>query len=565
MHQTFTGTSRRQRQVNLSGRPSNPFASASGKAGPQSAVASAQQDRINRQQQREKLQASSRIQRVWRGHSARRKTFETWRRIWDELEDEDSRAHGTYRTPQDSLSQLNRLLLFYNPQEDVKRLTWYGMRQVATSDAVPCEGEPWPKAYLNLQRACVSALRVRIRPNEEVDKVLLTTLAFATKRSVLDQRDAIAYYEALTALRDIPVDLLQNALIVPLRSSPDAYVGLGVLLSRPLDAQMLALLRSSIDAQALAQALTRLIDTRNNESARSRLWLLGNTIFLAGNIKSEWLTTLVTKLLGSLADEVEFESSPIDLDNILFDRDVLSKASTGLPINIWLHEQISSLINQDSIRNLFVRGSGTTANTRLLAGYALTLLRCFPRRADDIRMWLYLGPTHAAPSNLPATQYFWNAAKTNAVFSTVCQNSRNAVALLKTSETKIEARDDWTVILVFLELYTFLLKIMDDEEFMGSGKKPTAIPLPEVADLVTFLKNLGFTLYFNASELNVGADTNNGAATSPSLSRHFGNAPIKSETSKSTDVVQSLVVAGLPGLTIDYLKGLVTGLLRANI
>lgn len=139
MQPSFTGTSRRQRQVNLSGRPSNPFASTS-KSGPQSAIASAQQDRINRQHQRERLQASSRIQRIWRGHSARRKTFETWRQMWDELEEKDSMRYGAYRTPEESLGQLNRLLLFYNPREDVKRLTWYGLRQMATSDAISCDG-----------------------------------------------------------------------------------------------------------------------------------------------------------------------------------------------------------------------------------------------------------------------------------------------------------------------------------------------------------------------------------------------------------------------------------------
>ena len=571
MYQNFTGNSRRTRQVNLSGRPTNPFASSSSpSAGPQSAIASAQQDRIKRQQQRERLQASSRIQRVWRGHSARRKTFGSWRQAWDELEEKDSvkQRGGAYASVDESLRQLTRLLLFYSPREDSKRLTWYGMRQMATNDEIRCEGGPWPKAYLKLERACVSALRARTQVDAEMDKNTLIIMAFAARRTQVGQRDAVVYYETLTALRDAPMEPLQHALLAPLQSSPEAYGGLAVLLSRPLNQEMLNLLRASIDPLALAQALATLQDQRAMGTPRSKLWLLGNTIYLASGAKSEPLTTTIARLLGSLADEVEFESTPIELDNISFDRDVLSKIFSGLPLNTFLHEQTSSLINQESIRNLLVRHSdgrnGTSngvVNAQLLAGYALTLLRCFPGHADDIRMWLYLGPTQST-SNMPATQYFWSSAKTTQVFSTIHQNSRSVVPLIKAPASS-EMRDDWTVILVFLELYTFLLKIMDDEEFVGSGRRPSAIPLAEVGDLVTFLKNLGFALYFNAADLNSTGEIPARDVGTSNLGRHFGSISENIKQTPGAAENKPLVVAGLPGLTIDYLKGLITGLLRA--
>ncbi|KAF2479184.1 hypothetical protein BDY17DRAFT_305131, partial [Neohortaea acidophila] len=567
-HPIFTGSSRRQRQVNLSGRPTNPFASASShSSGPQAAIASAQQDRIARQQQRERLHASSRIQRVWRGHSTRRKTFRAWRQLWDQREEEATAAnHGAYQSAEETLTQLSRLLLFYTPREDVKRLSWYGSRQMATDAAVACQGGRWPKAYLGLLRACISALRERTSADPETDKMLLVISAFASRRTVVDRRDAISYYDALTKLRDVPSEIFQQALIAPLQNSPEAYTGLAVLLSRPLASEMLTLLRASVDATALTHALARTKDPKTRASPQSNLWLLGNTIYIAGASPTEALIATVARLLGSLAEDVDFESTAIDLDNVSFDRDVLSKISTGLPLNTYLHEQVNSLIDQHSIRNLLVRSSGThdndTVNAQLLAGYALTLLRCFPRRADDIRMWLYLGPTNSTTSNTPATQYFWNSARSTPVFSTVWGNSRSVVALL-TSEPTSEVRDQWTVILVFLELYTFLLKIMDDEEFMGTGKRTAAIPLSQVAELVTFLKNLGFTLYFNASDLNTAGGAGAGDTASIDLSRHFGNAPNKADSARSNDATNPLVVAGLSGLTVDYLKGLVTGLLRA--
>ncbi len=400
------------------------------------------------------------------------------------------------------------------------------------------------------------------------------TVAFAARRTQLGQADAVGYYETLTQLKNAPVELLQSALLAPLQSSSEAYAGLAVLLSRPLETGMLSLLKASIDSNALIRALAAIQEQRNI-TTRARLWLLGNTIYLAYNATAnDHFTTSIARLLGSLAEQVDFEAAAVEMDNQSFDRDILAKVGSGLPLNTFLHQQMSLLINQNSIRNILahdqtnVNGvNNSSASTQLLASYALTLLRCFPMKADDIRMWLYLGPTDQSTSgntNVPATQYFWNAAKTSAVFATVRKNSRSVLPLIKSSTLTADTRDDWTVILVFLELYTFLLKIMDDEEFVGSGKRPSAIPLTDVADLVTFLKNLGFVLYFNAADLNSDDSAAGGRdAGSLSLSRHFGcSIPSVSNSTREAES-RAIVVAGLPGLTIDYMKGLVTGLLRA--
>ena len=74
---------------------------------------------------------------------------------------------------------------------------------------------------------------------------------------------------------------------------------------------------------------------------------------------------------------------------------------------------MAKLINQESIRNLLVRDTDASS-AQLFANLALTLLRCYPRKADDIRMWLYLGPT--ITNDTPATQYFWRAMKNTTVY-----------------------------------------------------------------------------------------------------------------------------------------------------
>lgn len=376
------------------------------------------------------------------------------------------------------------------------------------------------------------------------------------------KEDAVMYYETLTSLKDVSEDAVQNALIAPLEDE-GAYAGLAVLLGRPLNQQMLSLLQSAVNQSILLQALSQTEDL--HRSARSRLWLLGNLNALCGSIG---ITTTIARLLGSLADAVDFESPPLEMDNITFDRDILSKTDIDLPLNTYLHEQTSSLVNQESVRNLLVRNNTadkpyepndqSTANAQLYANYALTLLRCFPRKADDIRMWLYLGPTKS--HEIPATRFFWNAAKATSIFSVVSKDSRAVVPLLRSSHAASQ-KEDWTVILIFLELYTFLLKIMDDEEFMGksTGSPQSAIPIEDVAMLVTFLKNLGFTLYFNVAELHEQSAPS--SRDIGSLSSHFGGR----DTFRSSidEEAKPLTLAAMPGMTADYLKGIATGLLRS--
>jgi len=87
MFTTFSGSSRRPRQVNLSGQNTNPFAARAGTpgtaSGTQQAIAAAQHERQLRQQERDRASAARRIQRVWRGHKVRLELAESRRKQWD--------------------------------------------------------------------------------------------------------------------------------------------------------------------------------------------------------------------------------------------------------------------------------------------------------------------------------------------------------------------------------------------------------------------------------------------------------------------------------------------------
>lgn len=89
MFSTFTGSSRRPRNVNLSGQTGNPFANTSWTPSAVSnatkTVSDAQADREKRQAERQRVKAAGKIQRTWRGHRARRDVRETHRADFDQL------------------------------------------------------------------------------------------------------------------------------------------------------------------------------------------------------------------------------------------------------------------------------------------------------------------------------------------------------------------------------------------------------------------------------------------------------------------------------------------------
>jgi ubiquitin-protein ligase E3 C len=90
MFPSFTGSSRKTRNVNLSGqRAENPFTStgwSSGSpVGASRTVAQAQASRHQRHQEREKIKAVQRLQRAWRGHRVRRQLQDLRRQLLDQL------------------------------------------------------------------------------------------------------------------------------------------------------------------------------------------------------------------------------------------------------------------------------------------------------------------------------------------------------------------------------------------------------------------------------------------------------------------------------------------------
>lgn len=127
MFSTFTGNSRRPRNVNLSGGAGNPFANTSWSPSVASnttkTISDAQADRERRQAERQRLKAAGTIQRSWRGHKDRTLVANRRRAVFDELYKSNTISGDSQKLQ----TAFGLLLGFYrsNNSDDVERLFRY--------------------------------------------------------------------------------------------------------------------------------------------------------------------------------------------------------------------------------------------------------------------------------------------------------------------------------------------------------------------------------------------------------------------------------------------------------
>ena len=188
MFPSFTGSARPKRQVNLSGRNSNPFAAHSGtrtSSSPQTAqnaLAQAQQERILRQQERERPPAAIMIQKTWRGFRDRKELRETWRHAWDLREGWGQGNTGVpYQSEEECLGQLRLISQFASPfsVEDGKRLQHFARRYSETVQLMPSAlvSNAWSAPLRNLASIVVRTLKFRTQPTRD------TTSTFALENA----------------------------------------------------------------------------------------------------------------------------------------------------------------------------------------------------------------------------------------------------------------------------------------------------------------------------------------------------------------------------------------------
>ncbi|KAJ6036440.1 hypothetical protein N7540_000719 [Penicillium herquei] len=565
-----------------------------------------------------------------------------------------------YATANECLNQLRLLIQFMSAKDNRARIKWDSLRLVYFVNAlqqtfhslpsIATEGE-WTKLLRRLALVMLSILKNSLDPAVPNDVVepLLEGLVFLIqliptqmalisdvyfKTMALLTINSSAYISPDPEGPCIDPQHLKNAIFALLEPiTSETLMAYGSFAHHYLKVPDLELylgrlddLANRMNCRILSLAVSSLLDPetakpKTLDEVKTRIWLLAYVIFfhryaLGGqvsapdleflNLVSELLTFTVTYIAqGIEADEPHGIDSPPRAE----------------PLHPFVKDQVTSLVDQSSITALLsptktsnlrpgssdgYQGMNSNENVyaeiqaHVLATYGLNLLRLFPRRADDIRMWLYLASAPSdekiiekGKSRLPAVKYFWRATRSNIIYTSIFTNPAAALQLLQKPEPAREydlrrklsrhtddqtQRDEtWKPILLFFELYTFLLKVMDDEEFFSgtssftlsdgdnvSWTRASALSLEDVKELTVFLKNLAFTLYWNAADL-----TEEEEPRPANLSTYFSATTQASEPyppfsgSKEPHAPsQTRYLPGITGVPIDYFKGLVTGLLR---
>lgn len=127
MFSTFTGSSKRPRNVNLSGQVSNPFSNTSWSPSVVSnatkTVSDAQADRERRQAERQRLKAAAKIQKTWRGYRTRSSLKELQRAEFDDIYKSSTESSATGRVA----LAFKPILSFFTARraDDLRRLSHF--------------------------------------------------------------------------------------------------------------------------------------------------------------------------------------------------------------------------------------------------------------------------------------------------------------------------------------------------------------------------------------------------------------------------------------------------------
>lgn len=268
----------------------------------------------------------------------------------------------------------------------------------------------------------------------------------------------------------------------------------------------------------------------------------------AADLPYQQYLRVVSKLLSSLSPRVNMDS-----------------VDDEVPLEPFLRKQLWLLRRDDHLKSLLSRMSSLHANAAEVASlHVLALLKFFPQQADEIRMKLCLQAARGKTKDgqiysIPALAWFWQASLSagsdDRIVSQIQSHPHAAVRLLNDSSGR--SQDGWRIILCFLELYTFITKVTDDDEFLAGNNNMSykTLPLQDIRQLSKFLMNLGFAMSFYASEIL-------GGGTRPDvegLRARFSS--IRAGQSSTDDQLVSTQMIAVGGVEIEYFKNVVTGLL----
>ncbi|KAK0709499.1 hypothetical protein B0T26DRAFT_408047 [Lasiosphaeria miniovina] len=612
MFPTFTGNSRRARNVNLSGqRTANPFTNPSwggpstAAAGASKSVALAQAERQQRQHERDRLKAALRIQKTWRGHCVRWSLRASRRQALDRLYDGQDAVDAQQR----SVRALPLVLAVNGgvSPEDHRRLVWVAQDLLRSNFSAFVSGAVHFTRLNKLARLLIASLEGSdVATTLPQTQVLLETLNGILKIRPRSIEPVLGRYCRVLGECGRHVspespsrDLLRAIVVAPLIATgvPASFTSAAYhefalsFLTQPdlvlFEADVGSFV-ADVDTDCLSESLLNNppAEPKTPKSYLTILWLLAHLVALQ---KAKRQHTWNPKFLKALYLLLSLSSTRIRAGSRA--PDSRGSRETRKPEDMfhnalppYILNKLSSLIDKDEISSLldmFTLSSSEFEDASFLAGYILTLIYCFPTLSDDIRMRLYLVDMSTRRGSLPALKFFWNAMSQTSIFSTIVSNEEATLNVLRQKSNSLESsaaktdsqwHREWRTILLFLELYVFILRLTDDDDFfsglnsqasVGSTAlrlRSSTLSLEELKRLTRFLKHLSFTLYYSAAELLEAAA---GPTRNLSGLDDFLASPVRRSNSVDVGRVQKVSTFVITaGIDFDAFRSLVTAAMR---
>lgn len=366
MFPTFSGNSRRPRNVNMSGQKNlNPFAATSwspnNSSNASKTVADAQAERNKRQHEREKLKAAQSIQKTWRGHASRTCLKDKRRETLDALYNDSSRTDPRTRAAE----ALPLVVAALDPRipDDRIRLERFS-QDLLQSDCslVKSEETASSSQIRRLTRQLLVLLQSSgyaqvPRSNLEVVIQILST-RFDSARDSLDSLfETIANYCRNEEITDAEsLSLLEQAILVPIAQDRDRQASNAFalcFLTQPnleLFERNVGAFAERIDTEKVSAGIVEAYTAgwASNQQTDARLWLLAHFIAL-GNATRD--SSLGPSYLHALY--IQLSSLHIELKKYHIGHTTTDSTKKRLPS--FIEKSIQSLVEKDEITHVLER------------------------------------------------------------------------------------------------------------------------------------------------------------------------------------------------------------------
>ncbi|KAL6918020.1 hypothetical protein ACHAPO_000171 [Fusarium lateritium] len=609
MFSTFTGNSRRPRNVNLSGSTGNPFAntswSPSAVSNATKTVSNAQAEREKRQIERTKLKAAGKIQRTWRGYKTREELRASQRDTFDALY-----KPGSGQTPSERLREAFPLLLSFfalRRDDDIQRAICYAhdtesvdLRQIVPPNVHPSRIGQLIRLLLSAVDKSASARNL----SDDTHLIFKLVVRLVTSYPDLGFLAIDSYYKVVgkvcqaRSLGGQWREIVLHAITSPFEVASSEVIAqvyhafaFSFLITDNLYcfeeniSDVSHTIRFSHLARAIVAGLSPTASPRYSQDGQ--LWQLAHFIDLArfstdSSPDTGILETLYTQL-SALSSTISTRlSASIKINE---DEENDSEEPLAPPLDPYVTSQLMSLVDSKGIIQILHDFSVNLArssrqeyqSTSFLAGYILTLLRCFPSKGDDIRMRLFLEEIPTLTGDVPTIKFLWQMMVKTTVFNKLRTESEQPLDVLRRylgatarNADSSEEEQDWRIILLFLELYVFILRLSDDEDFFYGIYPPViqqapstsrirscSLSLEHVEMLTCFLKNTAFTLHYNTHELTKSLNDLE-AASQQRMDTYFSTrGPSSTNQGQDARLHQSPT-----SLDIDSLRNIVTSAMK---